>query len=203
MALVNMDYSGRPVAEKIVKSRLFINKLTGNANFSIPNPTLAELTTDTDALEVANEAAQGGSKASKQALKDAEAKLDSQISILGAYIQSEAEGNEAKILSTGALVRKGNAPVGELPAPIGLLAKIGAMEGTVDCKWDTVKGSKSYIIQMASDLAGTTWSYSGASTATKYTAVGLSSGKKYLFRVAALGAAGQGPWSDPAMGMAG
>ena len=146
---------------------------------------------------------QDGGKTSKRLLAEAEDALDPLISILGSYIQSESEGDEVKILSTGADVRKKPSAPTDLAAPTGLLAKTSTTEGAVDCKWDSVKGAKSYIIQQASDLAGTSWAYLGSSTAAKYTATGLTSGKKYLFRVAALGPAGQSPWSDPAVGMAG
>lgn len=203
MALVNMDYNGKPVPEKITKGRLFTSKLTGNADFPIPNPSLAELVADTNVLESAYNAAQDGGKSSRQALKEAEDKLDSQVSILGAYIQSASLGNENKILSTGALVRKEGTPIGELPAPTDVLAKTGDMEGTVEVKWKKVTGAKSYLLQIATDLAIANWAYLGACTATKFTATGLPTGKKHMYRVAALGAAGVGPWSDPAIGMAG
>jgi hypothetical protein len=202
MALVNMDYNGKSIPEKIAKGRLYISKLTGNVDFPTPNPPLADLTADTDALEAANNAAQDGGKSSKQTLKNAEDKLDGQVSILGAYIQTTSLGNENKILSTGALVRKDSTPIGELPAPTDVLAKTGDMEGTVDVKWKKVIGAKSYVLQIATDLATANWSYLGASTSAKFTAPGLTSGKKYMFRVAALGAAGLSPWSDPAIGMA-
>jgi hypothetical protein len=70
-------------------------------------------------------------------------------------------------------------------------------------KWYKVTGVKSYIIQLATDLAGSAWSYLDVSTAARYTASGLESGKKYLFKVQTVGAAGKSPASDPAVGMAG
>jgi hypothetical protein len=39
-------------------------------------------------------------------------------------------------------------------------------------------------------------------TKSKATVTGLTSGTRYWFRVAAIGSAGQGPWSDPATAIA-
>ena len=161
-----------------------------------------ELIDNTNGLEIAYNASQDGGKSSKQTLKNAEERLDGQISILGAYIQATSLGNENKILSTGALVRKDSTPLGVLPAPTDVLAKIGDMEGTVDAKWKKVVGAKSYVVEIATDLATANWAYVGASTSAKFTATGLTTGKKYMFRVAALGAAGLSPKSDPAISMA-
>ena len=46
------------------------------------------------------------------------------------------------------------------------------------------------------------WQQVGFSTKSKFTVPGLTSGTKYWFRVAAIGTAGQAPWSDPATAMA-
>jgi len=43
----------------------------------------------------------------------------------------------------------------------------------------------------------------GTASAAKFTARKLTAGTRYWFQVAAVGSVGQqGPWSDPAMGMA-
>ena len=93
MARVNMDFNGRTVPEKNAKGRLFITKLTGNIDFSTPNPSLVELIDNTNWLEIAYNASQDGGKSSKQTLKNAEDRLDGQISIQGAYIQATSLGN--------------------------------------------------------------------------------------------------------------
>ena len=46
------------------------------------------------------------------------------------------------------------------------------------------------------------WTNAPPSTKSKCTIANLVAGTRYWFRVAAVGAAGQGPWSDPATKMA-
>ena len=127
------------------------------------------------------------------------------ISIEIISISNEINSISIEIFSSKtskALVRKDSNPLGVLPAPTDVLAKIGDMEGTVDVKWKKVVGAKSYVVEIATDLATANWAYAGASTSAKFTATGLTTGKKYMFRVAALGAAGLSPQSDPAISMA-
>jgi len=52
-------------------------------------------------------------------------------------------------------------------------------------------------------ITRTSWTLGVVSTKSSATLSGLTSGTKYWFRVAAIGAAGQGAWSDPATKMAG
>jgi hypothetical protein len=47
-------------------------------------------------------------------------------------------------------------------------------------------------------LTALTWRDAGVSTKSRITIQGLPSGKRYWFRVAAINAAGQSGWSDPA-----
>ena len=80
---------------------------------------------------------------------------------------------------------------------------MGDLEGECDLVWNPVRGAASYVIQAASAGAGP-WNAANNTTPTKSKATvgGYTSGTKLWFRVAALGAAGQGPWSDPATAMA-
>jgi hypothetical protein len=72
--------------------------------------------------------------------------------------------------------------------------------GEVDLQWNPIRrGLKSYIIEKTTDAgAATGWTHAGISTKSKTSISGLTSGTRYWFRVAAVGTAGQGPWSDPA-----
>ena len=75
----------------------------------------------------------------------------------------------------------------------------GSKAGEIELNWDKVKGTKSYIMQKQLDPHDDTmWEYAGVSTKSKDILDNLERGKQYWFRVAAIGAAGQSPWSDPA-----
>jgi hypothetical protein len=76
---------------------------------------------------------------------------------------------------------------------------LGDFEGSVDVAVDRVRGAGSYLVQKSQtpDTPGS-WQQAAISTKSSCTVTGLTSGQHYWFRVAAIGAAGQGPWSDQA-----
>jgi mannose/cellobiose epimerase-like protein (N-acyl-D-glucosamine 2-epimerase family) len=77
----------------------------------------------------------------------------------------------------------------------------GDFDGTLDAAWDPDGNgaAKSYEVQTSADpLSATSWSYKMSATKSSTTLEGLTSGAKQWVRVRGLGAAGPGPWSDPA-----
>ena len=69
--------------------------------------------------------------------------------------------------------------------------------GTADVSWKSVYGAKSYLIERAEDAQALAYGVIGTSTKKQASLNSMVSGKKYWFRVAAIGAAGQSAWSDP------
>ena len=128
--------------------------------------------------------------------------LENGLTKRGNYVETTADGDEATILSAGFQVRAATTPIGDLPAPVDFLATMGDMAGEVDLIWSRVTGANAYMIQYREHDAGANWTSAMPSTASKATVAGLDPGKTYAFRVAALGAAGQGPWSDESVKMA-
>jgi hypothetical protein len=203
MAQVKLSLQTRSIPEKIQFLRQVISQMTGNANFPTPNPPLADLTAEALALETAYNDAEESRAAAREATalqNAAEDNFDREFTLLGSYVEDTSGGDEAKILSSGIPVRAATVPIGELPAPGNLFATDGDLDEEIDLGWDRVRGSRSYLIQRSEDLAA--WSGDKVSTKSTFTYPGCTPGKKYWFRVAAIGAAGQGPWSDPATGMA-
>ena len=86
-----------------------------------------------------------------------------------------------------------------LTAPEALSATAGNHEGTIKLIWKKVENSRSYIIQISSDPPGVdSWGHAETVTVARKTIRNLTSGKKYWFRVAAIGSLGQSGWSEPA-----
>jgi hypothetical protein len=98
----------------------------------------------------------------------------------------------------------GRAPaIGPMTQVVSLAATTGDFTGTVDLTWDTVTGARSYVIQQTTTPGDeASWKLVASCIRSGATVAGLTSGTKYYFRVAALGTAGQGPWSDLAEKMA-
>ena len=76
---------------------------------------------------------------------------------------------------------------------------MGDHEGVIDLSWKKVPKAKSYTIQMSADPpTPESWTQAAIATASTRTIENLASGKRFWFRVAAIGAMGQSGWSEPA-----
>jgi len=76
---------------------------------------------------------------------------------------------------------------------------VGDHEGVIDLSWKKVTRAKSYTIQMSADPpTPESWTHAAIATASTRTIENLASGKRFWFRVAAIGAMGQSGWSEPA-----
>jgi phosphodiesterase/alkaline phosphatase D-like protein len=126
-----------------------------------------------------------------------EEELGGVLSQLASHVESVAGGDEKMIMSAGMNVR--SAPTtSDLDAPESLTPTMGDRDGEVDLQWDKVNRARSYVIERSPDPpTATSWSHAATSTKSQVTVDGLTSGTKYWFRVAAVGANGQSPWSNP------
>lgn len=215
---VSQRLGERTVSNKVEYARNVILCMTGNSNFSMPNPPLATVTTAIDNLDDAAAAAVSGGKNKTNAMNSKEDVLDNLLSQLGNYVESTASaaaatGGDAKTIITSAGMDyarpKNKAP---LPlAPDGVKA-VSTAEGQIDLNWKGVKYSRAYVVEISSDVAaitptsGTTpvttrvfisWVITDVCTKSKCTITGLISGTKYAFRVYAVGTAGKGAVSVP------
>lgn len=184
--------------------RQVVIKLTGNADFTTPNPSLANLTTLANNLETAYNTQQNLQQAAKTAtinLGTAEDAADGGLNSLANYVEETSGGTPAKIESTGLSTRAPRTPTTSLPAPHGLTATAGDEEGELDVVWEPVPKSKGYEVQTSPDpVTGSSWAYAETSSASKTSLTGLPSGSKIWVRVRALGPKKiKSPWSDPAV----
>lgn len=79
---------------------------------------------------------------------------------------------------------------------------MGSKEGEIDVSWDRVAGADSYVMERSPNVLPRAWDLMKIVTQSSFTATGLVSGQTYVFRMAAVGPLGQGPWSDEAKKMA-
>jgi hypothetical protein len=200
-AKVKLNLRNLSVEEKIVFSKQVITSMTGNVNFATPVPALASITAAITAAETANADLKVSRKATvtkASILDDKLAELDSVVAQLANYVENVAKGDDTKIKSAGMGVRSQASPIGLPSSPENLLTA-AVTQNEVELDWEKVTGAKSYVVQLTLDISGNSnWTMGTIVTKAKATIKNLESGKKYWFRVAAVGAAGQGPWSDPA-----
>lgn len=178
-------------------------KMTGNAHFPSPTPNAATYGLKVGDYEDSLTGIAGllNSLDEAYAVRDtARLALESALRDRAGYVETAAAGDAAKIASAGFQLVSAAAPLGVLPAPLDLRATMGNNPGEILVRWKRVKGAGGYIVECREHgpTLGT-WQQVKILTQTKYLTTGLISGKEYSFRVRALGAAGEGPWSDEAV----
>jgi len=190
------------IPDKLQTGRQIIAAMTNNPNFANPQPPLTDVTTALSTLDEAYKAhqiAKSDARAKANVADDAEIQFDSQFRKLAAYVESIADKDETIIASAGMQTKAARTTPSTLSAPGALSAAAGHHEGEIDLTWKKVDNSKSYIIQISPDPpSADSWGHAETVTVASKTIQNLTSGKKYWFRVAAIGSLGQSGWSEPA-----
>lgn len=184
--------------------------MTANANFPTPVPSLAEISSAVSAVRTnltSVEASKAQLSADNAAVRAGVATLSSLLSGEGNTVQAAADkaeregvGDPTQIIKSANMgVKADAAPIGNLPAPTGLSATDGHDDGDINAHCNRVKGAVSYVWETCAGenpIAGA-WGGTKVSTASTMMLSGYEVGARIWVRVAAVGAAGQGPWSEP------
>lgn len=114
------------------------------------------------------------------------------FNLRGEYVQITSQGDGNWIASAGLPVRNAPTPVGILATPQNLRVDLTNDEGVMIVRWDSVTGAKSYMLEYAEVVnnVAVNWTllYMGGKFSTRRT--GMTVGKTYAFRVAAVGGEG-------------
>ena len=191
-----LGMSGMTAPEKVLKARKIAGKLTGNADYTTPKPTIVQITDSATALETAYNNSRNKDEGM---LKIYRAKLKAfrlLMVLVLAYIQQESGGDELIIESAGVTTKKPPAPSQPVGKVINLRGGQGTLAGQTILKWKALDRKKSYIVDKSADSI--TWE-DAKSPCTKATVVvtGLVPETYTWFRVAGVNGFGQGEWSDP------
>jgi hypothetical protein len=202
MPKIKTDLSDMDEAEILAYSGNVVTQSTGNATFTSIATRITAIGTGRTAYQTAINAYEAAKQAAATLLTqrdNARAALENDMRT-GA---SAAEGitpalSAADFQGGGWQVRGTPTPVGPMPKPANLAATLGDLDGEVDLSWNAIsRGVQTYLAEYATTPTGP-WTQFYVGAASKCTATGLTSGTAYWFRVRAVGAAGPGPWSDPA-----
>jgi hypothetical protein len=196
MATIKLGFTRLPTSNKIVQARLYVSKMSNNAAFAAPEPTLASIAAAATTLENAYNAAKDGSKTKIAEAKAATTALVQLINLLATYVQYQSKGDATLIESTGFAVRQLNNKANDMPMVTNVIAAIGINDGEVQLKWKRIPTCKIYLIEQSPD-GNTNWTYTSESPTRTTTLKGLPTATKIWLRIAAFGAKGKGPWSDP------
>ncbi len=175
------DHEIANVAQNIV------NKMTINAHFSQPTPTLISvqqtISTYADALLKAKD----GSKQDTAYKNACRLNLENALSILGSYVNLTAEADLVKLESSGF-------PLSKIPEPIGILAAptitvtYGNNPGEIHIECSVIPNASGYIIlysPVPAPADNNEW-YNKQWSSSKGTLTQLKSEIKYEFKAAAM-----------------
>jgi hypothetical protein len=196
--------------EFIDLEELIAAAMAGKAIFSTPNPSLATLIAN--AYEMRQLIAQRDALLAQAQLKtiairDKRNLGETYVSTQGGYVQGIANATTHPEISPEQVAAEAAMPVASAATPVGILPMVedlkatqGDANGEVDLQWKPIKrGLRTYVVEVTDDPAALTgWRNVGMPGKSKHAVTGLTSGVRYWFRVAGVGSAGQGAWSDPA-----
>ena len=172
-----------------------VGKMTANANFPTPTPTLASITTASTALTVASKKAESGAHEDIKAAQAAMKSLRTLISALAKYVNSASGTDQTKALTSGFEAAKGHEPIVHLDAPQNLRVLHSFKKGTVALRWKPVHGARVY--QVYTQGADGKWTPMNMSSKASILLIALESFKEYTLQVTAIGAAGESAASYP------
>jgi hypothetical protein len=180
-----------------VKSQNIVASLTDNTSFPTPDPALTVVSDAITAYSQALDAARTGDRTAIAIKNDKRQVLEQLLTTLAAYVTLTANGDYAKLLSSGFDIAKLPEPQPPIGNPQNLQVENGANHGEILLRVNAVKGAKAYLHQFTPDpiTEASVW-VSQPSTTSKYLFPALETGKKYWFRVAAIGARDQVTFSD-------
>jgi hypothetical protein len=146
-------------------------------------------------------------EAEKEALRNRKKVRDEAIKALCDGLRIEADtvqaitgGNPDKIETAGFRIRSRPTLVGTPAKVTNLVLAAGPADGSLKAAWKPVRGVRSYEIETSpGPITPTSWVYKGTVTKAKVTVNSFTSGAKIWLRVRGIGAAGPGPWSEPAV----
>lgn len=202
MAKVKLNLSRFTDDQLVQKASDIKAALTGNTNFTTPVPALtavATLITTAQAKLASFNAAQA---AAKQATTEKNVAMDALRAALaqwGTYVELTSGGVAAKIQSAQMDVQSPRTPATVPNQVLNLTLTASEAAGSVDSQWDPIPNAKSYEIQISPEpMTASSWVNHPPATKSKAVLTALTSGARVWVRVRAVGAAGQGAWSDPA-----
>lgn len=184
-------------AELVVASQGICNGMTNNPYFPSPTPSVSDLQTTITAFLNALSKMTNGTKEDTVNKNTSRKSLEDVLKRMGDYVEATANNNLAALVSSGFPLRKTPEPLGDLPAPTGIVIEAGDVPGSLVISWNPVKGTYLYIIEYTTDATSGTGVWQRI-TRSKCTIVipGLTRGGLYVFRIAAAATSSDLNWSN-------
>ena len=179
------------------RAKYIKDRLTDNANFPTPDPTLATVQVAISAFDAALLQARTGNRQDIVMKNAKRAELVDLVHLLGNYVLFTSKGDATVATSSGFHIAKGPEPSPAIAAPEGVQLDSGINAGDLVLTFKKVPAARSYVYAVAEDPLTTDSQWqTQVGTVAKNTFTGLSSGKRYWCRVAAVGINKQMVYSD-------
>lgn len=197
--LIKLGLSRFNILGLIAYLQPIVAKMTGNVTFTTLAAKTTTLDTAVKALETANTNYNAAVTTAGQLMV---VRDNARISVENAAqdLATGAEGvtKDPVLLKSGGwdLVAGSSSPVGPMAVPTNFHVTTGDNPGEVDAMCDSQKGVQSHIAEWATTPDGP-WTQFYIGKKSSCAALGLTSGALLWFRMAAVGAAGTGPWAGP------
>lgn len=162
--------------------------------FPSPVPAISELATTRLALKIAIAKSIKGSLVDRQHRNNLTEDYRFMLTRLAGYVAMEATDNDNALELSGFNLSRIRKSIGPLEEVANLRSTYGMFSGSLDMKWTPVHGAKSYVIEYTE--LNSEQSHNKFSSRTKLTLKFPKNRTDYRIRVAAIGTAGQGPWSQ-------
>ncbi len=190
-----VNYAELRDAELLAFGRSIYSAMNGNVNFPNPIPNMPAFLLALDAYDDALTEAKTGSRNAVAVKNAGKLNIVTKLRSQANYVNSVCNGDPVMLASSNFKLAKDREPV-YIGQPVIAAVLQGLNAGSMIVKVQTDKGAISYLYQTAPDPINeqTEW-ITVADTRIKYEFTGLEEGKKYWFRVAAVGSNGQTVYS--------
>ena len=205
MSKVRLDLKNKTPEEKSAFANTHHTAFAGSTFAANAVPTQAELATakaELDAAVIEVDAARAALKNKMEVRDQKEATLSDILARRAKYAEAVSAGDAALLTAWGFTLATDPTPIGPLPMPQALVADASAKTGTIDLSWKSVRGASVYVVECSPQVLPRVWQQVKISSRPDYEATGLTTGQVDVFRVAAVGTEGHGPWSDETTKMA-
>ncbi len=203
MAIIAINTSQLPLAQKLVKGQEIFTKSTANPNAPGNTAPLAALSTAQAALTAANAAVEANRLDARELILTRDAALvvwNSAVTSLAAFTESVTAGDAVKIVSTGFDVRAAATPAQPLGQILNVRVSFTGVPGHSEVRWKREGNADAYVVQRSPEpITETSWINQGTVTEARFEGNGATPGVKYWYRTAGVNRLGQGPWSEPAL----
>src|SRR5258706_5404377 len=195
-ARVTTGFEGLSDPDFQLKSDKIFQSMVNNIFFPNPTPDMATLSAAVTSVGTALLAAQSRDKNAVAVKNAARFTLSGLLTQLAGSVNTTANGDLVKLVSTGFDLAKDGESV-PLPKPGSPVLSDGINQGELISKIPSVAGSRAYGHRYTTEVpvANTVW-VETISTSSKFMHTGLVSGQKYWCQVAAYGPFEQVVYSD-------